>query len=108
MGNSQGRILAILKEREPMTQKELQDIIGIRPGSISEILAKLEDKGMILRQKDEEDKRRSILSLTGIGEGAALKMQEEDVRKEIFAALSEKERETLKLLLKKLRDSWHE
>lgn len=38
----QGRILAILSERESITQKELQEMLRIQPGSATEILTKLE------------------------------------------------------------------
>lgn len=87
-----------------MTQKELQEILQIQPGSMSELLAKLEEKGLILRRKDDEDKRRSILTLTEAGQTAAKEQQGEE--KPLFGALDETEQEELKNLLGKLLDSW--
>lgn len=87
-----------------MTQKELQEILQIQPGSMSELLAKLEEKGLILRRKDEEDKRRSILTLTEAGQTVAKEQQREE--KPLFEALDETEQEELKNLLGKLLDSW--
>lgn len=87
-----------------MNQKELQEILQIQPGSMSELLAKLEEKELILRRKDDEDKRRSILTLTEAGKTAAMEQQGEE--KPLFGALDESEQEELKRLLGKLLDSW--
>lgn len=46
---SQGRILVILHERGAMTQKALMEHLHIQPGSASEVLAKLENSGLITR-----------------------------------------------------------
>lgn len=102
----QGRILAILLERESMTQKELQDILRIQPGSISEILAKLEEKGLVLRQRDEEDRRRSVIKLTETGKEEALLQERQDDGSPTFGALDEREQEAMKSMLWKLLESW--
>lgn len=103
----QGRILAILSERESMTQKELQEMLRIQPGSVTEILTKLEEKGMILRKKDQEDKRRCIIELTEQGrEAASSREQQEEERSQLFTVLDETEQEELKRLLAKLLKSW--
>lgn len=104
-GAGQERILSILSNKGSITQKELQTILKIQPGSMSEILAKLEEKGMISRKKDEEDKRKSIIELTEEGHkaGGQSKIQPKD---QLFDALDEGEQEALKQLLVKLTDSW--
>lgn len=90
-----------------MTQKELQEILHVQPGSISEILAKLEDKGLILREKDDSDKRKSIIKLTETGRNAKDIVSVEYNDGGLFDALSDEEQGTLKELLKKLLDSWN-
>lgn len=102
----QGRILAILLERSSMTQKELQDILQIQPGSISEILMKMEEKGLIRRKKDSEDRRRSVLELTEYGREEALLQERQENGSPTFGALSEEEQEELKKMLWKLLESW--
>jgi DNA-binding MarR family transcriptional regulator len=102
-GAGQGKILHILAKRESMTQRELQDLLQIQPGSLSEVLTKLEAKGMIVRSRDEEDRRRSILTLTETGRKAAGQKEE---RTSLFAALNLQEQEELQQLLGKLLDSW--
>ena len=63
----QQRILMRLNNRGPTTQKELQDVLEISSGALSEILQKMEDGGLIQRAKSAEDKRQVNLSLTQAG-----------------------------------------
>ena len=65
--HGRGRILKVLLEKGTMTQSELQNIIDIRSGSLSEILSKMEDKQLIIREKDENDKRSYKINLTELG-----------------------------------------
>lgn len=104
-GAGQERILSILSEKESITQKELQSILKIQPGSMSEILSKLEEKGMISRKKDEEDRRKSVIELTDEGREAGSKAKHQP-ESELFGALDENEQEALRQLLRKLTDSW--
>lgn len=102
-GRGQGRILKlILASGGEMTQGELQEKLGTRPGSVSEIVSKLVNRGMLTRDKDEDDKRKVVLRLTEQGREKAEHCHGEDKSKDAFAALSDQEKETLKSLLKKL------
>lgn len=103
----QGRILKILSLTEKMTQRELQEILMIQPGSLSETAAKLEDKGLILRERDEEDKRKVVLSLTEEGAKVVASYGEEKGPKgQLFATLSEEEYAQLEGLMDKLLTDW--
>lgn len=104
--HGQGRILHMLREKDPVSQRELQRQLGIQPGSISEILNKLEEKGLIERRKDEQDQRRVIVSLTDAGRREAAAWKDPDDNGKLFAALSREEQEQLKNLLTKLVGSW--
>ncbi|HHV12743.1 MAG TPA: MarR family transcriptional regulator [Clostridiales bacterium] len=106
----QDRILRILEENEEVSQKEVQEQLGIQSGSMSEIVIKLESKGLLERVKDDADKRMAKLRLTELGRE---KLKEINQRSEagdaqLFQALSEEEQETLKGLLSKLTASWEE
>jgi DNA-binding MarR family transcriptional regulator len=108
-GLSQNRILMILAEEKQMTQKALQEILHIQPGSISETLSKLEEKGLIVRNKDEEDKRKSLIVLTDQGIQSAQELHKNDGEDEVtdlFSALDDDEKTALKDTLKKLLESW--
>ena len=90
-------------------QKELQDLLGIQAGSMSEIAAKLEGKGLIVRVRSEEDRRKVFLSITEQGRAWAAQGDETHIRRrraELFAALTDEEQGTLEALLDKLSADW--
>lgn len=105
-GGGQEGILSILAEKEQMSQKELQEILQIQPGSMSEILMKLEQKGLIIREKDSEDKRKSIIRLTSTGKEATKEQKPRMDEDNMFSVLSDEEQALLKTMLKKLLDFW--
>ena len=93
-GSSQDRILALLQENGgTLGQKSLQQLLGVQPGSISEILSKMEEKGLISRSRDEDDKRASLITLT-----KDVSVEKED----FFAVLNDEEKESLKAILTKV------
>ena len=105
-GGGQEGILSILAEKEQMSQKDLQEILQIQPGSMSEILMKLEQKELITREKDSEDKRKSIIRLTPAGKEAAKEQKPRMDENNMFSVLSDEEQTLLKTMLKKLLDFW--
>ena len=106
----QNRILGILLENPKMSQRALQECLGIEPGSLSEILAKLEEKGFLVKEKDESDRRKMILRLTDAGKAAAETEKTEGSKphaEELFQALSPEEQRQLKEMLRRLLTQWH-
>lgn len=107
---SQKRILIILLKVGSITQSRLTERLGIQPGSASEVLAKLEKSGLIVRTESPDDRRTTEITLTDQGRMLA----EEAVRQrslrqaEMFACLTEEEKSTLLALLEKVNDSWQE
>ena len=104
----QGRILRILTESGTMTQRELTERLGIQPGSASEVIGKLEKAGLIARTASEADRRTADIRLTENGRTHAAEQAEHrlDRNREMFASLTEEEKETLLALLEKLNMSW--
>lgn len=102
----QERILHILSCRKDISQKELQEILRIQPGSISEILSKLESKDLIERIKDDEDKRKTIVKITDAGKAYMHMCSKSQKEQDLFSSLDEKQQETLKILLKMLLEDW--
>lgn len=105
---SQKRILIILYKGGSMTQRELTERIGIRPGSASEVIGKLEDAGLILRTPSKEDRRTIDIQLTEEGQRQAeAAVEQRKIRhKEMFSCLSESEKNTLLELVEKLNADW--
>lgn len=104
----QARILSALLKSGTITQRELQDILEVRSGSLSEILNKVEADGFIERSQSENDRRQMEVKLTEAGMEAASRLEEErgDVAVELFSCLSGEEKKTLSELLDKLLDGW--
>lgn len=105
---SQLRILYILSANGSMSQRLLQDVLGVKPGSLSEILGKLENAGYIARSKNEQDKRGVDIVATEEGRQAvsALKSQHEAAMHGMFGALDSQEQQQLSALLEKLLAAW--
>ena len=106
----QHRILKILWVEGKLPQRELQERLGIRAGSLSEILSKLEEGNLILRSKDKDDKRAVILELTQEGQ-RQLEANREKLREEeqvLFSVLTEAEKEELNRTLIKILSFWEQ
>ncbi|MDR0862021.1 MAG: MarR family transcriptional regulator [Oscillospiraceae bacterium] len=106
-GHGQGYVLSLLAEA-PLSQRELLEKLGVRAGSLSEMLGKLESAGYITRTKDENDSRVVIITITE--EGKAFAAQHGNRRTEVadtmFSALNDEEKATLIGLLEKLHEAW--
>ncbi|WP_322203269.1 MarR family winged helix-turn-helix transcriptional regulator [Acutalibacter intestini] len=105
---SQKRILILLLETGPITQRELTERLGIQPGSASKVVAKLENAGLLTRTESKADRRTVDVTLTGEGENQAkeAKSQRDGRHGEMFAALSEDEKSQLLGLLEKVNRDW--
>ena len=102
----QSLILSILAGREVLSQRELQQMLGIQPGSLSELLSKLEAKGYLTREK-AEDRRGNLLRITDAGREAIPRVDDapED---EPFAPLTDEQQDQLAGLLRTLLSRWAE
>jgi DNA-binding MarR family transcriptional regulator len=77
---------------------ELAALTRVKTQSMSQILKKLEEEGIIKRTPSKEDKRKVFISLTGSGKKMVEKTKyerDEWLREAIEKALTEKERELL-------------
>lgn len=106
----QKRILTILSEKETITQRDLTERLGIKPGSASEILSKLENAELIVRTQNEEDRRTTDICLTDTGRKLASEALEQrrQQNKKMFSCISEEEKQKLLSLLEKVCTDWRE
>lgn len=105
---SQKRVLILLRELEPVTQRELTERLGIQSGSASEVIAKLEATGLITRSLSEADRRTADILLTEEGRRQADEAlaQRRKRHEEMFSVLSGEEKAQLLSLLDKLNADW--
>ena len=105
-GPAQGQalVLSILAGREALSQRQLQQMLGIQPGSLSELLSKLEAKGLIVREK-AEDRRGNLLRVTDAGREAGAAQPEADGT-DPFSPLTAEQQNQLASLLRALLNHW--
>jgi len=108
--HGKSRILHVLCTEGAMAQKKLQDEVEISSGSASELLKKMEEHGLITRSTDPEDSRGLIVDVTDAGKALndQLAREKSEKAKNLFAALTEAEKEQFAAMLDKIYDSWYE
>lgn len=101
---SQLPVLASLKDGVKLTQKELADLAAVAQPSMAQLLARMERDGLVQRTPSATDGRISLISLTPQASRrlepgrTALRRVDDDV----CSVLTEKEREMLTTVLRKL------
>ena len=102
--HGQIRALSLLAMHEGMNQKDLAFLLGIRPQSMSELLGKLEEYGLVERRKSAEDARAVEVYLTDDGRTHAKEIAEmrKQTAGDVFKALDDEEKEFLNAVLDKL------
>ena len=93
-----------------MSQQELGMHFDLKPGSLSEILSKLELNGLIERSRNPKERRQLTIRLTETGRENARIDQAARIRfrEQAFSALTHDEREDLAEMLDKIRVTWEE
>src|SRR5688500_13689319 len=60
-------VLRTLLEHEPMTQRELTELMSSDPNTIASLLERMEKAGLVKRQTHEKDRRANSLRLRSLG-----------------------------------------
>ncbi len=100
----QGRLMRRLLVCDGASPKELAQDMDIRPASLSELLAKLEAKGLVERTPNEADRRGVYLRLTPAGrkQAEALEKAKAAYARQLFTVLDAGEKAQLAAILAKL------
>lgn len=98
------RILTNLQKQGDVSQRELAELVMMKPGSLTEALEHLEDEGLVVRKRDSQDRRIVRVSITDQGRRAQRKMNDHARRFEsnLFACLNDTDRLQLMQILNKL------
>jgi DNA-binding MarR family transcriptional regulator len=59
--------LAVLDSDRPASQQELGQLCGLLPAQVVPLVDELEGRGLVERRRSEEDRRRSVVSITDSG-----------------------------------------
>jgi DNA-binding MarR family transcriptional regulator len=102
---SHSRALGVLTRHGAMRLSELSDRLHIAARSTTEVVDGLQDRGLVERHPDPEDRRATLVALTdeGIRVGQAIRASRDAEAEAYFSVLSEAERSDLAGLLRKLR-----
>ena len=105
MTSLQWRTVARLKREPGMRQSELADLLEVEPITLSRMIDRLADSGMVCRKPDPNDRRAWNLYLTDKTDGLIRQLEFEARRVEdhAFAGLSEDERQVLAGLVERVR-----
>jgi DNA-binding MarR family transcriptional regulator len=97
-------ILALLDEEPTETQAQIADALGYDRSHLVGVLDDLEERGLIERRRDTQDRRRHLVTMTPAGHKALTQLRAivKQVEEEYFAPLNATERKTLTSLLARL------
>ena len=100
----QSRLLLLIAQNEGIIQRDLAEEMDVRPSSMTEMLLKMEQLGLVTRQQDEKDQRVMHIHLTQQGKAAAEESRDNNERltNRLFEGLSEEEIRQMLALTEKL------
>lgn len=101
---SHSRAIAVLERHGVMRLRELSDHLHIAARSTTEVVDALQQRNLVERRPDPDDRRATLVALTepGLGVAAAIRSARNERAERLFGALSDTDRKTLGRILRKL------
>ncbi|MBQ6356454.1 MAG: MarR family transcriptional regulator [Solobacterium sp.] len=92
-----GRMMAVIYRCSGATQSELAEELGVRPQSLTKALTRLEQEGLIVRKKTEDNRRNTRVWITEAGTAVHRRMRagRQARADRIFSGFSAEEKEAL-------------
>lgn len=104
---AQWKVLFRLERQPGLRQVELADILDVEPITLCRIVDRLEEAGLVERQRDPADRRAWRLEVTEQAEPLIKKLRAlaDGLMSEAFAGLSDNELELMRGKLTKIREN---
>ena len=103
---SQAMVLCKLFAQDGMTQSEIAQQLAVQGATVTDMLQRMEDAGLVSRRRDLEDNRLVRVYLTEAGRDKERFIMEQFLKLEgaVFAGFSESERALLRQLINRALD----
>jgi DNA-binding MarR family transcriptional regulator len=97
-------VLALLAEGDRQTQSTIANALAVDPSRLVALLDSLEQRGLVTRQRDPQDRRRHLVSITAAGKRRLVHLREivHRLEEEFFAPLDDDQQKALYDLLVEL------
>lgn len=104
MHRAQATLLCHLFVADGMTQSEIAEQLSVQGATVTNIVQRMEESGLIVRHRDQEDNRvvRVYLTAQGRDKERSITEQFSKLESAIFADISLEERRTLRHSLRQL------
>lgn len=104
MHRAQAALLCRLFGQEGATQSEIANQLGVQGATVTNMLQRMEETGLVTRQRDPDDNRlvRVYLTAAGRDKERAINEQFSKVEAATFAGFSEDDRAILRTLLRRM------
>ena len=100
-------ILSLLHGQDGLLQREIADLLIKDRPNITRILERLENKGMIRRRTDREDRRAVRVHITATGRKICPKLEQiaTEYRRQAYSGLSHAQQQQLKAMLHQISEN---
>jgi DNA-binding MarR family transcriptional regulator len=100
-------VLAVLERVGACSQQQLCAAVDLDRSTIADLVARMERRGLLTRDRDPTDRRRNLTMLSDEGEAELNRLRPgvEAVERELTGQLDEPEREALRTTLRQLLDT---
>lgn len=104
MHRAQATLLCKLYATDGASQSEIATMLGVQGATVTNMLQRMEEAGLVTRQRDEEDNRLVRVYLTEMGKEKKCLIHEQfsKVEAAIFAGFSVEERTILRSMLARM------